>query len=289
MPTDIKDYFPFIVPFLTFALGLVSGVLLPKLTAKRRVLRWALESENDVIPKELSQTLGIPVLLQVGAENPPSIGTVRIKLISGGNEIIDKFDTVVKFNKAAKILKVRTTADNGEFENKIGAQPQGNACTVAFPFFNPGESVDLEFVVSGYEMGSVSVSAAAAGLRVERRDPSKVRMTAFETAFASVSFHAMGVSYDPKADSLKEIAKELRRIRRLTAERGEDSQERHFAELAAPLAADDPNKKRLLEYQELADAARALDATKAKAVQALAEAEAEEAEHHGNGRTSTAR
>lgn len=289
MPTEIKDYFPFVVPLITFVLGIISGVVLPKLTAKRKLLRWALVSENDVIPKELSKTLGLPVLLQVGTENPSSIGTVRVKLISGGNEIIDKFDAVVKFNKSTKILKVRATADNGEFKKKIVTQTDKNLCTVSFPFFNPGESVDLEFVLSGYEMSSVTLSAASAGLHVERRDASKARSTVLETilgsTLSSVTFSAMGVSYDPKSESLKDIVKELRAIRQMSSSRASEPVSRPFAELADPLPAQDPNKKRLLEYQELADTAKAMQETKDQAVQALAEAEAQEAEEeHRKGK-----
>jgi hypothetical protein len=62
-----KDYIPIIGWIVTFALGALSGgIIVPRLARKRKILAWAIMAESDLIPRELSKQIGLPVVLQVG-------------------------------------------------------------------------------------------------------------------------------------------------------------------------------------------------------------------------------
>jgi hypothetical protein len=62
------DWIPVVGWFVVFVLGIVSGgVVIPRLTIKRKKMAWGVAAETELVPRELSQTLGVPVVLQVGA------------------------------------------------------------------------------------------------------------------------------------------------------------------------------------------------------------------------------
>jgi hypothetical protein len=62
-----KDWIPVIGWFVVFILGIISGVVVPRLTLKRKIMAWGVAAETELVPRVLSQTLGVPVVLQVGA------------------------------------------------------------------------------------------------------------------------------------------------------------------------------------------------------------------------------
>lgn len=209
----LKDWIAIIGWIVTFALGIVSGgLILPRLTRKRAILKWALANETEIVPKELSQRLGLPVVLSVGGSNPTSLSVVTLRVGSAGEEIIKDLDLVVSFNSQASILNAKPADDLGEYERHIKWTVDRNRCRVALAFLNPGQEFRLEFVVSDYDPGSADVDAAAPGLQLRRRDPSKWEIPT--SVLRGVGLSVIGVRYDPAAISMSEIASELRAVRR---------------------------------------------------------------------------
>ncbi|NUN63225.1 hypothetical protein HCU40_00335 [Pseudanabaena biceps] len=62
---------------------------MPRLNRKRKIIAWAVISESDLIPRELSQVLGIQVTVQVGDFKPDSLSTVKLRFGSIGNDIVE--------------------------------------------------------------------------------------------------------------------------------------------------------------------------------------------------------
>jgi hypothetical protein len=64
--------------------------VVPRLTLKRKVLAWGVAAETELVPRELSEALGVPVVLQVGAERPSSLTSVVVVLACTGNAIMEQ-------------------------------------------------------------------------------------------------------------------------------------------------------------------------------------------------------
>jgi hypothetical protein len=200
--------------FVTFALGIIStGFIVPRLTKKRKILAWAVVSEGEIIPRDLSEWLGVPVFLQVGDERPNSLSGVLVRLGNGGNEVIENVAAAISFNSEAVILNVRSDKELGEYSKHVTWKHAGNTCTVECAFINPGQNVELELLISEYQEGSANVDAAAPGLAVRRRDPMRWEMPI--PPLHSVGLSLFGIRYDPSAASTAEIAEEIRAIRLL--------------------------------------------------------------------------
>jgi hypothetical protein len=211
---QLKDWIPALGWVVTFALGILSGgLIVPRLTHKRTILKWALVNESEIVPRELSRLLGLPVSLSVGTASPASLSVVTLRIGSGGEEVIKDLECVVGFNPGASILNVRPSDDLGEYKRQLRWTVEQNKCRVSAGFLNPRQAFQLEFVVSEYEQGSTDLDAAAPGLELRRQDPNKwdVPKTSF---LRGVGLSMIGVRYDPAAISMSEIAEELRAVRR---------------------------------------------------------------------------
>ena len=70
---DHKDLLTIIGWPVTFLMGMSSALLAFRLTRKRQLLAWAITDETEIIPRELSKSLGLPVSIQVGDATPASL------------------------------------------------------------------------------------------------------------------------------------------------------------------------------------------------------------------------
>jgi hypothetical protein len=212
---EIKDYIPIVGWIVTFILGAISaGTIVPRLNRKRKIIAWAVISESDLIPRELSQVLGIQVTIQVGDYQPDSLSTVKLRFGSIGNDIVEKFALAVTFNKGTSILRVQPVVDLGEYGKNITWANDQNFCRIDISFINPGSSFELEFLLSNHEPGNITVDAAEPGLELRRKVPSVLDAEISPSILRSVRVGIFGLSFEPTAISMAEIADELRRIRK---------------------------------------------------------------------------
>lgn len=200
--------------FVTFILGVLSAVIVLRLTRKRKVVAWASLSENEIVPKQLSETLRIPVVLLVGSEKPASLSTVQVRIGSGGNEPIERLEISISFNPGGLILNVRALDDLGEYGKHVAWIPDQNVCRLKLDFLNPGTILDMEFLVSDHESGSLDVDLAAPGVELIRRRAPTIWDAIVPISLKGIGLDLMGVRYDPSVESLNHIAAELKSIRR---------------------------------------------------------------------------
>ena len=211
---EFKDWSIIIGWVVVFFFGILSGgVVIPYLTRKRTILAWAVVSETELVPRELSQTLGVPVVIKVGEAQPASLASVTIRLGSAGNEPIKDLDVAIRFGKAAKILNVRSSSEFGEYGKFVRRKLEDEGYRVEADFLNPKHYFELEFLLSDYETGSVDVDSSAQGLYLKRSDPSRWELSS--SLLKSIRFSFLGmVDYEPSANSMAQIAEELKTIRR---------------------------------------------------------------------------
>ncbi len=202
---------------IVFLLGIASSIIVSRLTQKKKVLAWAVIVENDIVPKELSKTLGTPVQLTVGSETPSSIATCNLRFGNIGNEVVKKVPIRVGFPKGSKILNVRYEKDPGALADLIKWTTDESTCTVHAEFLNPRMEFELQFLVSDYELETVEVAIVAPGVECRRRDPGGWDLPT--SVVQSFALSIMGVRYDPSIRALNGIAEELKVIRRSVIDR----------------------------------------------------------------------
>jgi len=216
---DTKDLLTLVGWPVTLVLGILSGgVVIPRLTKKRKVLAWAIMSEADLVPRELSNVLGLPVVLQVGGEQQDSLSTVTIRLGNAGNEPMENISIVATFGKAARVLNVRPAADLGEYAKHVSWSVSGNRCQVDAKFVNAGFHFELDFVLSAYEPDSADVDAPTLGVKVQRRDPTRWEIP--RSWLHGFGLNLFGLQYRSADASMAEIASELGALRRLLSRQG---------------------------------------------------------------------
>lgn len=210
---ELKDWLTVAGWLVTFGLGIVSGgFIMPRLTRKRTLLRWALVSESEIVPRQLTEMLGLPVVLTVGDANPGSLSIVTVRLGGAGNEVLTDISVLVSFNRDARILNARPVDSMGEYGRSIRWEPQDHTCRINADFINPGQRFDFEFLLSDYDTGTVDVDSAAPGLQLNRQDPTKWEVPT--TALRGFALSIFGIRYEPSAISLSQIAEELRATRK---------------------------------------------------------------------------
>lgn len=191
---------------------LAGGILVPKLTRKRKILSWAVISENDLIPKDLQTSLSVPVKIEVGGAPLKSLCSVSIKIGNSGNEVIENQTASISVGSSAKVLYFKPSESMGEFAKHFTASTDGIVTTLHFDYLNPDQSIELEFLLSDYEQGTINFDAAGPGLTLRRTELSSWNMST--SILRSVSLSLMGIKYDPSVSSMSEIAAELKSLRR---------------------------------------------------------------------------
>lgn len=213
---ELKDWIPVLGWFVTFSFGVLSGgFIVPRLTAKRKIIDWAVLSENELIPKELSKLLGVSVVMQVGQETPNSLSTIHLRIRGGGNDVIENIAVRAKFNPGSKVLNVRCIKDLGEYDQHVKWLLDQNSFRLEMDFLNPDTVIDLEILLSEYVLSSVIVDGAAPQVRVRRKEALQLDLTRsiLGSVVSGFGLDLFGLRYDPKASSLREIAQELRELR----------------------------------------------------------------------------
>jgi hypothetical protein len=203
---------------ITLVFGILSGgFIVPRLTRKRQILTWATMTEADLIPRELSQRLGLPVTLKVGDAAPSSLTSLTIRIGNSGNEVITDVPVVIRLNKEASILNVRLSEGQGEYGKKITWVTEGNRCTIIPSFINPGRNFELELLASDFNSGSAEVDAAAPGLERRRTSASLWnQILATQSGLMrdlKVTIPLTGIGYDSGAAAMAILAEELRALR----------------------------------------------------------------------------
>jgi hypothetical protein len=211
-----KDYIPVIGWIVTFFLGILAGgIIIPKLTRKRKILAWSVMSESDLIPRELSQQIGLPVVLQVGNYSPDSLSVVKIRFGNTGNEVIEKIDIDIFFQSETHIIDVRPTTSLRSYgKNNFPYNFVDNNCHLQVPFINSGKSFEFEFILSNHEPRIIDVQAPVPGLEIQRTSPKIWDVEVPSLIARSIGLSVLGISIDPSAFAMNQIADELRSIRK---------------------------------------------------------------------------
>jgi hypothetical protein len=139
---------------------------------------------------------------------------VKLRFVSIGDDIVEKFALAVTFNKGTSILRTQPVVDLGEYGKNITWKNDQNCCRIDISFINPRSSFELEFLLSNHEQANITVDAAEPGLELRRKIPSVLDAEISSSILRGFSFGLLGFRIEPTAISMAEIADELRQIRK---------------------------------------------------------------------------
>lgn len=204
---------------VTFLLGIASGgIIVPRLIRKRQILTWAIMNEAELVPRELSQTLGIPVILQVGDARPASLSALTIRIGNSGNELIKDLSMAIVLNEGASILKVRFPKGQGEYASHVRWTTDKGRCRITADFINQDHYFELEVLSSDYDPGTADLDAAAPGVELRRTNASRwdsvVSSALFSIKGVKFSIPFTGIGYDPGSAAMSDVAEEIKALRK---------------------------------------------------------------------------
>ena len=216
---DTKELLTIVGWPVTVLLGIVSGgIVVPRLTRRRQTLTWAIMSEADLIPRELSRTLGLPVTLQVGEAHPASLSTLTIRIGNSGNEVIKDLTMAIALNDGSSILNVRFSSDPGEYASHVRWSVDKGKCRVSADFINQDHHFELELLASDYDAGSVDLDASAPGVESRRTNANRwdavLSRSLFSIKGMRYSIPFTGIGYDAGSAAMSEVAEEIRALRK---------------------------------------------------------------------------
>lgn len=209
-------YIPVIGWIVTFLFGILAGgIIIPRLTRKRKILAWSVMSESDLIPRELSRQIGLPVVLTVGNYSPDSLSVVKIRFGNAGNDVIETVIVDIFFQSGTHIIDARPMTNLRSYgKNAFPYSFIDNNCRLEVPFINSGKSFEFEFILGNHEQEIIDVQAPSPGLEVQRTSPKVWDFEVHPLIAKSIGLSVLGISIDPSALPMNQIADELRSIRK---------------------------------------------------------------------------
>jgi len=215
-----SDWVRILIPFITFILGLISATIIRYFTRKRSVVAWSVISEVSILTKEATTDINIPIQILVNNEPHDSLTAVKLRIGSASNEVIENVDCVISFNSTAKIFRVRSLQNLGEFRKQITLHRATGRLTISFRYLNPEHrTIDFEILFANYESGIINLDIAKPGTSLIRRDVSRwnVKLSFIQNIALSIA----GIRYDPTVSPLSDIVVELRDLKKiLVGDRG---------------------------------------------------------------------
>lgn len=195
----------------TFLLGVLSTLLVARKLRDKKIISWGTVSEAELVPAELSDSLAVPVEIQVGGNPVASLSAVTLRIKQLGNVVVKDLEPVIRLNPGSHLVSARLASDLGEYGRYVSISEEAAGVRIRCEFINPGRRIDVELLVAGYEPGSAQVDLAAPGVTLERFDPSRPYAQGIAR---SMALGLMGVRYEPTVLPMLEIVEELRGIRR---------------------------------------------------------------------------
>jgi hypothetical protein len=157
---------------VSFALGLFSALIVQRRASPRRSLTWSVVSESNLLARDavtqLETGFGVPVQVLVDGKPQADISTSRLRIRSEANIDIRDARIYFDFGAAAVIYVARYVGEADAYSEKLTLSRLGNRVSLALQYINPKQTFDLEFLVTGYELGSVKVDMAEAGVKLRQ-------------------------------------------------------------------------------------------------------------------------
>lgn len=170
--------------------GVVSSLLIQRLKKEQAILCWSPLRELDLFKSEvLAEAIrpewefGLPLKILVGEESVTSLSLVSIRVENTENRVLfanslgnkkqkegsSVMNITIGFGEETTVLTGRFSNDLGAYKNRVKLRRNGANASLDLDYINPKQAIDLDFLVSNYVKGSVSVDIAEPGVLMDRK------------------------------------------------------------------------------------------------------------------------
>ena len=190
---------------IAFAFGLLSAVIVQRRGKARKVISWNVVSESNILARDALQQLesgfGVPVRVIVDGHEETTLSTIRVLITSVSNVEVENLTLYFGFGPTASVYVGRYVGDLGAYRQKLRLIKSDNVAELAVAHINPGQSVEVEFLVGRYESGHFTVDLAEPGvtlrlaraLILETPEQRLDRLRLVSLVFAALLAFLMGV------------------------------------------------------------------------------------------------
>ena len=165
---DIGNFITIIGWIVSFALGLLSALIVQKRGKLRKVLAWSLVSESDLLSREtldeLEAGFGVPIRVLIRDREETELSTIRVRVLNSGNVELQNLTLHFKFGPEARVYVGRYIGDLGVFRKKLKLEKHETTATLEIMHINPAQEFEVEFLVSKYRHDHFTVDMAEPGI-----------------------------------------------------------------------------------------------------------------------------
>src|SRR6516165_4640806 len=136
--------------FVALMLGALGGAAaFAKYGTRRRVLKWDAAEQLRIVPQQLSEIIGNPVVVHAGTGDVDELSLVVVGLIAAGNSVLEPVTVGITTNPGSEILGTRVVdATNGVCVT-ISCRNQ-TARQIEIATLRPGNRIIVNMVVRSH-------------------------------------------------------------------------------------------------------------------------------------------
>ena len=214
-------WFQVLLVTVTLFVGLMLGALggaaaFAKYGTRRKVLKWDAAEQLRIVPQQLSEIIGNPVVVHAGTGDVDELSLVVVGLIAAGNSVLEPVTVGITTNPGSEILGTRVVdATNGVCVT-ISCRNQ-TARQIEIATLRPGNRIIVNMVVRDYDHTGLVVNVAQSEIQLKYRWSLTFGFHLPPIA-RSVSYGFGFAKYDATARAMITLSEELRAIRQMLSQ-----------------------------------------------------------------------
>ena len=155
--------------FVALMLGALGGAAaFAKYGTRRKVLKWDAAEQLRIVPQQLSEIIGNPVVVHAGTGDVDELSLVVVGLIAAGNSVLEPVTVGITTNPGSEILGTRVVDATNDVSVTISCRNQ-TARQIEIATLRPGNRIIVNMVVRDYDHTGLVVNVAQSEIQLKYR------------------------------------------------------------------------------------------------------------------------
>ncbi len=198
---------------IVFILGIISAYIHKKINTKKKILSYAIISEIDIFSAEKFTRYEIPIGININGIAENSLNTVRVKIGNRGNVELQNISINIRFGEDTKLHFEKLICDSQSYLDTIKVTRNSNNLQLNLNHINKGKSFEIDFILSNYIKGGISIELAEPGVELKNIDPFRWDLPV--GVLSTLSVGILGVRVDANAQQTSNLVNEISSIRKI--------------------------------------------------------------------------
>jgi len=176
-------------------------------------LSYAIISEIDIFSAEKFTGYEIPIGININGIAEDSLNTVRVKIGNRGNVELQNISINIRFGEDTKLHFEKLICDSQSYLETINIIRNSNNLQLNLNHINKGKSFEIDFILSNYIKGGISIELAEPGVELKNIDPFRWDLPV--GVLNTLSIGILGVRIDANAQQTSNLVNEISSIRKI--------------------------------------------------------------------------